>query len=183
MHSPRKVLLTTSRNPTPKIRTFCHELSRVLPNTIYVNRGKMSEDEIAEKTIAYDADNVVTVDRWQGGFSVLRFSRISEFGLMETLLAMYVRVKLQREFGASRGEPATSISIAAHGKPDELVRLAHVLSSFFSLPISAVEETHKASRTIISISYDKSTKIAVTFVTEPGHIEVGPRIIVSMLEW
>jgi len=67
MHAPNKILLTTSRNPTPKIRTFCNDITRVIPSIVRVNRGKMSMDEVAEKALEYGADQFVVVDRWQGG--------------------------------------------------------------------------------------------------------------------
>ena len=183
MDPPRKTLLTTSRNPTPKIRTFCRDFARVIPNIFYVNRGKMSNDDVAEKAIEYDADRVVIVDRWQGGLGVLRFFMVTESGLTEASPTIHFAVKLQKELGVSNVKPAVSIRVQASNKSDELARLAASLSGLFGLPISSEEQEHKPALTMMRISRDKSGKIAVTFMDEPRHVELGPRITVSKLEW
>jgi len=183
MDLPRKILLTTSRNPTPRIRTFCHDFAKVLPSVSYVNRGKMSNDNMAEKAIEYDADRVVIVDRWHGGLGVLRFFIVTESGLTEASPTIHFAAKLQRELGVSNVKPAVSMRLQAPNKSDELASLAVSLSGFLGLPISPEEQEHKPALTMMSISRDKSGKIEVTFMDEPRHVELGPRITVSKLEW
>jgi len=183
MGQPRKTLLTTSRNPTTRIRTFCRDFARVMPNIAYVNRGKMSKDDVAEKAIEYDADRVVINDRGQGGVGVLRLFTVTETGLTEASPKIHFAAKLQKEFGVPNVEPAVLISVQASSRSDELAKLAASLSGFLGLPISPDEQEHKSALTIMSISRGESGKIAVTFMAEPRHIEVGPRMTVSRLEW
>jgi len=182
MGQPRKTLLTTSRNPTPRIRTFCRDLARVMPNIAYVNRGKMSNDDVAEKAIECGADRVMINDRGQGGLGILRLFTVTESGLTEASPTMHFAAKLQ-EFGVPNVRPVVSISVQASNRSDELARLAASLSGFFGLPIPSDEQEYKSALTIMSISRGESGKIAVTFMAEPRHIEVGPRITVSRLEW
>ena len=184
MDLPAKILLTTSRNPTPRIRTFCHDFTRVIPNAVYVNRGKMSNDEVAEKALECNADRVVVVDRHQGGPGVLRLFKVGESGLASTPPSIHVAViKLQRDFGASGVKPASSINIAVHKEFDDLVRLGNALSDFLGISILETKEMMKSGSTILGISPDKSGKIAMTFVTEPNHFEVGPHILISRVDW
>ena len=61
------ILLTTSRRPTGRMRAFCRDLANSIPDVVRVNRGKMSQDGVAEKAIELEANRVILVDRWHGG--------------------------------------------------------------------------------------------------------------------
>ncbi len=179
-----KILLTTSRNPTPRIRAFCHDLAGVMPNVAYVNRGKMSNDEVAEKALEHDADRVVVVDRWHGGPGVLRLFKVSESGLVSTPPSIHVSgIRLQRDFGASRVKPVVSIYVAMHNEFHDLVRLGNALSDFFTISILENKETLKTESSTLTIRPDKSGRIVMTFMAEPNHREVGPRILISRVKW
>lgn len=181
MVSSRKILLTTSRNPTPTIRSLCNDLTRVIPNIVRVNRGKMSTDEVAEKALEHDADRVVIVDRWQGGLGSIKFFRIGESGLVSIPPVMHVAgVRLQREFGVSKIKPALSLMSEPLGK---VLRVAEAISKFLGISILLMDEAAKVGSTLMSILLDKGGRIAITFMVEPNDVEVGPRIIVSSLEW
>ena len=45
------ILLTTSHRPTRRIRSLCNDLTRSIPNSIRVNRGKMNFFDVAAKAI------------------------------------------------------------------------------------------------------------------------------------
>jgi len=181
MVSSRKILLTTSRNPTPTIRSFCNDLTRVIPNIVRVNRGKMSTDEVAEKALEHDADRVVIVDQWQGRPGSIKFFRIGESGLVSILPIIQVAgIRLQREFGISKVKHALSLVSEPAGK---LLSVAEAVSKFFNIPVLSMDEAIKTGPTLMCISPDKLNRIVITFFVEPNHVEVGPRIIVSSLEW
>jgi len=184
MDPPSKILLTTSRDPTPRIRAFCHDLAEVMPNVAYVNRGKMSNDEVAEKALEQDADRVVIVDRWQGGPGVLRLFKVGESGLVSTPPVIRVAgMKLQRDLGASRVKPASSIIAAKHNKSDDSGRLGNALSDFFGISMLETKDMITTGSTVLSISSNKPGKIVMTFMKEPNHREVGPHILISRVEW
>ena len=71
------ILLTTSRRPTGRIRTFCRDLSNSIPDVVRVNRGKMSLDGVAEKAIEVEADHIIVVDRWHGGPGKINLFQLS----------------------------------------------------------------------------------------------------------
>lgn len=184
MDLPAKILLTTSRDPPPRIRAFCHDLAEVMPHVMYVNRGKMNNDEIAEKALEHDATRVIIVDRWQGGPGILRFFEVGESGLFPTPPVVHVAdMKLQRDLGASRVKPASSIIAAKHDRFDDSLRLGSALSSFFGISIIETKDMVKPGSTILSVSSDKSGRIVMTFMKEPDNREVGPRILISRVEW
>ncbi|RLI44046.1 Brix domain containing protein, partial [Candidatus Bathyarchaeota archaeon] len=76
------ILLTTSRRPTPRIRTFCRDLARSIPNVVRVNRGKLSLDGVAERAIEFDADRVVIINRWKGGPGKIELFEVGQEGLV-----------------------------------------------------------------------------------------------------
>jgi len=181
---PRKILFTTSRNPTPRIRTFCHDLARIIPNTAYANRGKMSNDEIAEKALESNADRVAVVERSQGGSGVLRFFRTGKSGLVQTRVVIHaVDIKLQRNLGVARVKPVVSISVEESKESRNLFRLAHTLSDFLGVPVLRQKEAFGSKSTTLSVSHDTSGMIVMTFIAEPCHFEVGPRMLISRVEW
>ena len=182
MVSPAKILLTTSRNPTPKTRTFCNDLARVIPSIVRVNRGKMSADEVGEKALEFGADRVVIVDRWQRGTGSIRFFRLDESGLVSTPPIIHVvGIRLRREFSVvSKVKPALSLMAELSGR---VLRVSKAVSKFFGIPIQPMDETTKSDSALMRIMLDEHNRIVITFVVEPNHIEVGPRIIVSGVEW
>ena len=182
MASSRRILLTTSRNPTPRIRTFCNDLARAISGLVRINRGKMSTDEIAEKVLEYDAERVVIVDRWHGGLDSIRFFQIGESGLISVPPVLHVSgIRLRREFSVvSKVKPALSLMAELSGR---VLRVSEAVSKFFGIPIQPMDETTKSDSALMRIMLDEHNRIVITFVVEPNHIEVGPRIIVSGVEW
>jgi len=179
-----KILLTTSRNPTPRIRTFCNELSRTMPNLVYVNRGKMSADEVAEKALDYEADRAVIVDRWHGGPGDIKLFKVEESGLISFPPNVHVaRIRLQKEFEAARVVPADSIVVDALGRRELLLRLSSALSDFFNIPIKSITERSEESKTLMYLLQDEIGRVVITFLSQPNQVETGPRIIASSLEW
>ena len=184
MDMPAKILLTTSRNPTPRIRAFCHDLAEVIPHVMYENRGKMNNDGIAEKALEHDATRVIVIDRWQGGPGILRFFKVDESGLFPTPPVIHVEdMKLQRDLGALRVKPAPSIAAATHDRFDDSARLSNALSGFFDISLLETKDMIKTGSTILSVSSSKSGRILMTIIREPDYREVGQRVLISRVEW
>lgn len=178
-----KILLTTSREPTAKIRTFCNDFARMIPNVVRVNRGKMGNDEIAEKALEQDAEKVVIVDRWHGGPGIIRFFKAEESGLVSIPPVVHVSgIKLIRELGAPKVKPAVSLVILPSETSQEILKLAGALSKFFDIPVLLMGNPFEAGSTVMSLSREKAGRIMITFLSESKR-EVGPRISVSDTEW
>jgi len=181
MDVPRKILLTTSRSPTPKIRTFCNDLTRVIPNVMRVNRGKMSMNEVAEKAIEYGADRVVIVDRWQGGPGKIEFFHIGLVGLVPSPTILYVSgIRLQREFAPIKLKPVHSLVITK--SVDNSMEIADSLSKFFNLPTSFEKEALPKYQVAMHVSHDAVRRVQITFMLLPQRMEIGPRITMRRVE-
>ena len=157
---------------------------RTLPSIVSVNRGKMSVDEVAEKALERDADRVVIIDRWHGGPGSIKFFRVGESGL--DLISPVIHIfglRLQREFGVSKIKPARSMVILEYNNTEEALRVAEAFSKFFNVPILSMDEALEIGPTLMCVSVGTGHRIVMTFMVEPNHVEVGPQIAVSNVEW
>jgi len=179
-------LLTTSRRPTSRIRTFCRDLARSIPNVVRINRGKLSLDGIAEKALEFNADRVVIVGRWKGGPGKIELFKIGQGGLVPVPPIMYVAgIKLQREFDRAKTRPIRSLIITTPSeKSDEIIRIAKSLSNFLNVPLSQMDEAVSKSQILMHISSNDLHRSQVTFMLFlPETVEVGPRITLSHVVW
>jgi U3 small nucleolar ribonucleoprotein protein IMP4 len=180
------LLLTTSRRPTPKIRTFCRDLARSIPNVVRVNRGKLSLDGIVEKTLELNANQVIIVDRWKDGPGKIEFFKVGQEGLVPVPPIMYVsRIKLRREFDKVKTKPVRSLTITTSSEnSNEILRIARSLSNFLNVPLSQMDKTVSKFKISMHISTNDLHRTQVTFMLcLPENVEIGPRITLSHVAW
>lgn len=184
MSVPR-ILLTTSRNPTDRMRTLCNDLARILPNALRVNRGKMSSEQLAEKSLEEGADHILLAERGQGGSGSIRFCNIGPSGLFSIPPVIHVSgIKLRRDFEIlSKVKPVCGITILDPVQSDEARRFAEMLVEFFGISLLSADEVAGKAENLIVLDQDKTGRLIVTFIIEPSHVEVGPRVTVSKMEW
>lgn len=174
------ILLTTSRRPTKRIRTFCNDLARAIPNVVRVNRGKMSLQELAENTFERGLDRVIIVDRWKGGPGRIRFHRMERGRLVEVPPEINVKgMKLQRELkGAGKKIDSLIIGKQADGSPSDMVMLSDALSDFLEIGIVDIEEAGSNYEAAIKVYRDDAQLTHLSFFLLPSMVEVGPRITI-----
>lgn len=178
------ILLTTSRRPTRRIRTLCHDFVRSVPNVVRINRGKLNLDGIAERAVELNMDRIVVIDRWKGGPGKIKLFRIEPTGLFSVPPLMYVAgVRLQREFEAKTKHVRSLVVTTKPGNPPETVRIAERLSDFFNLPRLSIDEAATKYQASMYISLNASRRTQITFMLLPQMVEIGPRITLSKLVW
>jgi len=144
----------------------------------------MSIDEVAEKALEHDADQVVIVDRWHGGPCQIKFFRVGDSDLVSVPPIVHIsNIKLQRELGVSKAKLASSLVLSASDTSEEMLKVAETFSEFFRIPMLSIDEAVRNSPTLMLFSRGKTKRIVITFMVEPKHVEVGPRIAVSNVEW
>jgi len=182
MLKEKKVLLTTSRRPTSRIRSFCRDFASCLPDIVRINRGKLNLDGIAEKAIEIDADRVIIVDRWKGGPGRIQLFLVEGTGL--TLIPPLIcidGIKLRREFG-KKTKPTQSFVITT--PPEDSPRnkkIAEFLARFFKIPLLSVRQAASRCSASMHISTNPSSEIQITFVLLPEFTGIGPRISVGKI--
>ena len=181
---PSRTLITTSRNPTQGIRTFSNDLNRAIPHTLRMNRGKSSLITLAEKTLEYNAERTIIVDRWKGGVGKLQLFEVGEDGLTQHYPIIYVKAtKLRRDFQNARRRTATALTLqTAPDLPLRARRLADALSDFLNIQKAASANVFPRDARRMRISIDDANRIQITFL-QPPETEIGPRIIISHLVW
>ena len=174
------ILLTTSRRPTRRTRTFCHDFARSIPNIIRINRGKLNLTGIAEKAAELNANRIVIIDLWRSGFGKINLLRMATTNLAPVPPPMYVTgVRLQREYGAITGRVRSLVVTTKLENPPETTKIAEHLSNFFDLPRLLVGEAATKYRASMHITSDALGRIQITFMLLPQMIEIGPRITLS----
>ena len=178
------ILLTTSRRPTGRIRTFCRDLANSIPDVVRVNRGKMSLDGIAERAIGIEADRIVVVDRWRGGLGKINLFRIVPTGLTSVPPLMLISgVRLRREFKEGTRRVRSSVITTEPEDSPELIRIAGRLSQYFGLPVLSVDEATRKYGASMHFSFDSSRRLQITFMRLQRMVEIGPRVTLSKLVW
>jgi rRNA maturation protein Rpf1 len=177
------ILLTTSRRPTERIRTFCRDLAYSIPDVVRVNRGKMSLDGVGEKAIELDADKIIIVDRWQGGPGKISLFQISN-GLKPVMPTMLLsNMRLKRELNERTSRICASVITIAPNIPSALKQAAESLSKFLHLPLLSLGDTVDCHRASLHFSVDSSQKLNATFMLLGQLLEIGPRLTLSRLIW
>ena len=177
------ILLTTSRRPTERIRTFCRDLACSIPDVVRVNRGKMSLDGVGEKAIELDADKIIIVDRWHGGPGKISLFQISN-GLKPVMPTMVMsNIRLKRELNERTSRICASAITVAPNIPSGLKKAAESLSKFLSLPLLSLDDAVESHRASLHFSVDPSRKLKVTFMLLGRMVEIGPRLTLSRLIW
>ncbi len=181
----RVILLTTSRKPTNRLRTLCHDLARTIPNVIRINRGKLNLDGVAEKALELNAHGVIIIDRWKGGPGKIKLFQVDTEGLILVPPLIFVEgIRLQREIGEVRGKSVRSLTITtSHEKSSQLLKITEALSSFLNIPRLTPDEAASGYEAAMQVSYGSSTQILITFLLLPSAEEIGPRVVISHVVW
>lgn len=184
MSTKKNVLLTTSREPADKMRTFCNDITHSIPNVIRVSRGKLSLDGVAEKALELHADRIVIIDRSKEGFANIRFFRISNSGLTPFPPVINITsVRFRREFEA-RTKRIKSLAIAMPSENSSAAKkLARSMGDFFGISAFVGQDKVSNFSAVIHISTNSLNGLQITFVLLPSLVEVGPRINVSKVVW
>lgn len=184
MFTKKNVLVTTSREPTDKIRTFCNDIAHAIPSVVRVNRGKLSLDGVAEKALELNADRVIIIDRWKRGFAVIRFYRIGAYGLTLSPPVIYIAsIRFQRSFEVRAKRVKTLAVVMPLEISSEAKRLGQSIGEFFGIPIFVDQDKVSGSSAAMHISSNLPDKVQMTFVIVPTLVETGPRISISKIIW
>ncbi len=154
------LLITTSRRPSRRTRTFVKELVRVLPGSIRLNRGKLSVDDLHELMLKKGVNKILIIDTKKGNPSRLSFMTLSQNGLARKLVIEVNGLTLQMDKG-QKTVFSDLIGIKANNVPSDLLK---TFNYFFSLPPIFIT---KGSRGYVDISSENDT-IKIGFLDSEG---------------
>ena len=73
-----KVVLSSSRDPSVRVRQFLNELEQSIPNTVKISRGRMSLDDLVIKAMEIGAKYIFYVMTKKGNPLAIKFIEIQE---------------------------------------------------------------------------------------------------------
>lgn len=96
---PQGILVTTSRRPTPRIRSLAKDLARTLPGGLRLTRGHLSMRDLAVEARSMGCDRVVVVGGRKGNPSIIRVYSVEGDppGLVNIVTFIVKGVTLSRE--------------------------------------------------------------------------------------
>lgn len=173
------IILTTSRNPAPRVRSFIRDLSHVLKGSRLIARGKMNLPSLEEAASEMKADKLIIASRWHGGPGKLELKSFSE-GEMRTVppLIYLSHVKLRKEY-ATRGRRTVECVTLEDEENHQLRMIGESLSRFLDLPIA------KRERAGTSLHFKRGPDGRVTAAVTDlrSRIEVGPAFTIRHVVW
>lgn len=117
MKMPR-LIVTTSRAPSPRTRSFIKDLVAVIPGAERLNRGHLTLEELAITAKAKGADRVVIVGERRGNPSIIRVYEPtlgSASPLRNIVTFIVTGVSLSRELGRPRPGKVARLLVADPG--------------------------------------------------------------------
>jgi len=165
------------------MRSLCHDLERVLPNTIRINRGKLSLSETVEKALEIEADRIIVVERWKGGPGRMRFYQTPSEVVAPFPLLILGGVKTQVDFG-NRRRLSKNLALTVTENPSkEIVDLAQFLSTFLKVPFLEERKLEENFKAVLHLSTIYEGDVRIQFMSLPTMKEVGPRLIIRRMVW
>ena len=109
--SPKPILITTSRRPSPRVRSFVKDLVLVIPGAVRLTRGHLSMRDLAVEAQLVGADRVVVVGEKRGNPGIIRVYKVSGDSLVNIASFIVKGVALSRETGAGQPSKGTPLRL------------------------------------------------------------------------
>jgi len=145
------MLITTSRKPSNRTRSFCQSLSRAL-NSRYVNRGKMSMRNVLLKANELEYSNILIISEKKGNPNTLTFYNNEG----EQLLTLEVSVAL-KNIRTNINHEKLSINCQIDDLKD--------IITIINLPESESFDTN-----MLIIKKHQKNRAVMEFIDDKGHI-------------
>ncbi|MBP2045525.1 Brix domain-containing protein [Methanobacterium aggregans] len=156
------MLITTSRKPSQRTRSFCKSLDRVI-NSEYVNRGKMSLRDVLLKSSQLGFDKTALISETKGNPSKIDF--YNEKG--DIVLSMDVTVSITN----SKGRLKTS-ELSMKSEMDTL----NILGELLGIP--KCRDILKQENILVLKEGDNERRALLEFYDSKGVI-TGPKIYIK----
>ncbi|HUT82347.1 MAG TPA: hypothetical protein VMZ29_14190 [Candidatus Bathyarchaeia archaeon] len=178
-----KFVLTTSRKPSQRTRSFIRDLVRVIPWSFHFTRGSCSLDDLSDETKNLGITRLLILHEKKGNPSLLKFYKLVDDKLEERDYRVRIKgISLARELkrGRSAFTQESKLQVINHCESEFGEQLYTMLSLFFNF-----ERTRELPREpnfkgiAIFLSDDTNDCITIDFQQIETKEMIGPRITVS----
>lgn len=173
------ILITTTRRPSRRTRSFVRDLYHVIPASKRINRGKMSMEDLNELAIREGMDRVIVVGTKRGNPSFLAFYEPSPSYLKPLSILKLDGVSLRREVCDKRAPYARRLGIVySH---EDLEDEARILARSLGTTILArsLEALHPGMCEVVFLLRQEGERMRGTFYNVRPIEELGPRMSIS----
>ncbi|MFX0114886.1 MAG: hypothetical protein ACFFB3_10100 [Candidatus Hodarchaeota archaeon] len=138
------IAISTSRRPAQKVRSFCKEMARALPHTIFLTRGRSSFRELAHDAFANSASRLIIVDSRENNPGGIKIYRLEPGCLEEIITIRIIESQLKRErIKAQRVKKASAITFEFYKVENWLQeKLLDCFHPILTSPKNSLERTH-----------------------------------------
>ena len=174
------MVITTSREPSNRTRSFVNELVTILPVLVKVNRGKATLLDLYDISISKRAKWLIIVYEKKGNPSMLKIFKpdIPKSGLDEKYRILLRGVTLYREKARSKPSTYNGEYCISFGGDEDVYALTGIVSEVTGYRFCKVNVDSNVRRIRISAANDVK---AVSFHDGRGNL-VGPIIRVRRIE-
>lgn len=182
------ILITTSRSPSQRTRTFIRDLSHVVPRSVRVNRGKKSLEDLRVEAARHGLSRVLVVTERKGNPGGLRFYEASVAAIAPIHPQILLEgVTLRRElYGRRPDRIPQAVDLAVAYQPgDSRAEYASALAAGLGVQeaSAAGAESELPDADIVLWVRELAARRAATFYLtgRGGPREVGPRLFLRGL--
>ncbi len=181
------ILITTTRRPSQRTRSFVRDLYHVIPGAIRRNRGKASLEDLNELALKLGAERVLIVSTKGGNPSSLYFFKPTPLAIRPISLIDLKEITLRREMTKRRALPSKDLCISHKSK--SLLELARVLSLSLKAKKSVLSSLEnlkgfgdECDIFLYLIPKKEGILSTVSFFRTIPLIEIGPRVNIGRFE-
>ena len=161
------MLITTSRKPSQRTRSFCKSLNRVFKSE-YANRGKMSIRDVLLKSSEIGFNKTAVISETKGNPSKIDF--YDEKG--DILISLDVTVSVP----TSMGSRVKKDDLSFRCEVDDLGNLAEKLVEIFDIPEC---KDQSKQENILLLRYGVHEKKAALEFYDTKGASIGPKIYIK----
>lgn len=178
-----KFVLTTSRKPSQRTRSFVRDLVRVIPWSFHFTRGSCSLNDLADELAVLGINRMLILHEKKGNPSLIKFYKLIDGKLSERDYRVRIKgISLARELNRGRSvfTAESKYRVINKCKSDFGEQLYAMLSLFFNFERSRelIKEPNLKGIAIF-FSDSKEDLIKLDFQQIESGEMIGPRITIS----
>ncbi|NHJ32648.1 MAG: hypothetical protein FK732_07290 [Asgard group archaeon] len=178
-----KFVLTTSRKPSQRTRSFIRDLVRVIPWSFHFTRGSCSLNDLANELAVLGINRLLIVHEKKGNPSLVKFFKLDQGKLMERDYRIRIKgISLARELKRERSvfRADSTLQVINQCQSDFGEQLYAMLSLFFNFERKR-ELPRDANMKGIAIIFADTNEglIILDFQQIETKEMIGPRISIS----
>jgi len=133
------ILITSSRDPSQRTRTFINEISSVLPNSIKITRGKLSLEDLNYIILKYNIEKLIIIGEFKGNPGRIEiYIPNKNYDRPKKSFEMIINgVTLRKELGINEKIKVKGVVIKKLNEYNEIdLKYIEFLSKIFKIPLS-----------------------------------------------